>query len=191
MSTLAFRLVAGGAILCASLGLLVLFSPIGQAPLGAAEADAAAAAPAETEPAPPAGQEYTGTKRCASCHFEEFMAWKQTGHSKAFQLLPAQYQKDPKCVKCHVTGFGEKSGFQSLAATPDLAGITCESCHGPGSEHETVCKPFLNVKQLSAEQEKIARDSIWKMLPHAVCINCHTVQAHGKSETPPALRKKK
>ena len=33
---------------------------------------------------PPTDQEYTGTKRCASCHFEQFMKWKATPHAKAF-----------------------------------------------------------------------------------------------------------
>jgi len=191
MSTLACRLIAGGAALCASLGLLVLFTPTGEARLGAAEpAGAAAAAPAEPEPAPPANQEYTGAKRCASCHFEEYMQWSKTAHAKAFELLPAQYQKNPECVKCHVTGFGEPSGFKDVATTAALKGITCESCHGPGSEHERVSKPFLNVKKLSPEQEKITRDSIWLMKPQAVCINCHATQAHKPSMTPPELRKK-
>ena len=59
------------------------------------------------------------------------------------------------------------------------------------AQHEVACKPFLNVKELSAEQEKIARDSIWKMLPQAVCVNCHVTQKHQPSLTPPELRKKK
>lgn len=186
MSTLAFRIVAGGAVLCVGLGLLVLFSPISSTPLGAAEAGAAA----EPEPAPPEGQEYTGVKRCASCHIKEWMQWSKTPHAKAFELLPAKYQKDPKCVECHATGFGEPSGFKDLASTPALKGVSCESCHGPGSVHEEVCKPFLNVKELSAEQEKIARDSIWRVLPQTVCLDCHTVQKHGPSMTPPELQKK-
>lgn len=198
MSTSAFRLVAGGVVICVSLGLLLLFSFMG-APGGAAlvaaepggGAAAAHAAPAEPEPAPPEGQEYIGTKRCAPCHFEEFSSWNKTPHAKAFQLLPAKYQADAKCVKCHVTGLGEPTGFKSIKTTPALAGVTCESCHGPGSIHEEQCKPFLNVKELSKEQEKIARDSIWRMLPHAVCIDCHTVQAHKPSMTPPELLKKK
>jgi hypothetical protein len=139
------------------------------------------------EPAPPTGQTYTGSKRCASCHFQQYLAWKKTKHSKTFDLLPAQYAKDPKCLKCHTTGYGEPTGYKDASDT-SLEGTTCEACHGPGSAHEEVCQEFKNQK-LNAEQEKVARDSIWLMLPKNVCVECHVVQAHGESQTPPELRK--
>lgn len=133
----------------------------------------------DEEPAPPEGQTYTGSKRCAACHFDEYMSWRKTGHAKAFEILTPKYQKDEKCLKCHTTGFGEATGYKDGEAA--LAGITCESCHGPGSIHEEVSKPFAKVKKLSPEQEKITRDSIWRMKPGNVCIECHGVQAHKKS----------
>lgn len=151
-------------------------------------ARSAAPAPA-AEPAPPTGQTYTGSKKCASCHFEEFMKWRKENHSKAFELLTAKYQADPKCLKCHTTGYGEPTGFKDIKSTPSLAGNTCESCHGPGSKHEEVCKPFAKVKKLTPAQEKIARDSIWKVLPGNVCIDCHITKAHQASETPKELQK--
>lgn len=143
----------------------------------------------EQEPAPPSGQTYTGVKQCASCHFEQFMKWKVTKHSKAFDLLPAKYQADAKCLKCHTTGFGAETGFKTAAASADLKGTTCESCHGPGSKHGEIAKKYTNQK-LTPEQEKEVRDSIWKILPKNVCIECHKVQGHHESETPPDLRKK-
>jgi len=138
---------------------------------------------------PPADQQYTGTKRCASCHFEQYMAYKKTGHSKAFETLTAKYQADANCLKCHTTGFGEASGFKADAADAALAGVGCESCHGPGSKHEEIAQQFKNVKDLSPEQEEAVNGSIWKMLPRNVCIECHNVQAHKKSQTPPELQK--
>jgi hypothetical protein len=158
---------------------------------GATPARAAEEAAAGPEPAPPEGQEYTGSKRCASCHFEQFTSWKKTGHSKAFEILTAKYQKDPKCLKCHTTGFGEPTGFKDSTSTGALAGITCETCHGPGSKHEEVAKPFAQVKNLTPEQSKMINDSIWRMLPKNVCVECHKLQGHGKSETPAELQKKK
>lgn len=146
--------------------------------------------PAPTASAePPADQTYTGSKRCASCHFEQFLKWKKSGHSKAFEMLTAKYQTDAKCLKCHTTGYGEPTGFKDFATTPALAGITCESCHGPGSKHDEIAQQFKNVAKLSEEQEKLVRGSIWKMLPQNVCVDCHSVQAHKDSETPPELRK--
>jgi hypothetical protein len=139
------------------------------------------------EPAPPEGQEYIGVKKCAACHFDQFLKWRPTKHAKSFELLPAQYQADTKCLKCHTTGFAEATGFKT-AADVDLKGTSCEACHGPGSKHAEVAKPFANQKP-TPEQEKLARDSIWKMLPKNVCVSCHVVQAHHDSQTPPELRK--
>lgn len=139
---------------------------------------------------PPENQQYTGQKRCASCHFEQYMAWRKTAHAKAFDILTAKYQKNEKCLKCHTTGYGKPSGYKDKT-TAALAGITCESCHGPGSEHEKISQKYAKVKTLTPEQEKEVRGSIWLMLPKNVCVECHNVQAHKPSETPPELRTKK
>jgi DnaJ-class molecular chaperone len=104
-------------------------------------------------------------------------------------LLPAKYQTDAECLKCHTTGYGEETGYKTIA-NKDLQGTSCEACHGPGSEHEAISKKFANQKPTPA-QEKQARDSIWMMLPKNVCVECHAVQAHKDDPTPPALRKTK
>ena len=140
---------------------------------------------------PPSGQTYTGAKRCASCHFDQFMKWKKSGHSKAFEMLTAKYQQDEKCLACHTTGYGVTTGFKDFETTPALAGITCEVCHGPGSKHEEISQPFAKVKKLTPEQEKMIRGSIWKMIPKNVCVECHKVQGHKDSLTPPDMRTKK
>ena len=147
-----------------------------------------AVATADVEPAPPEGQTYTGSKECASCHFKQFMSWKKTKHAGAFKLLPAKYRKDATCLKCHTTGFGEPSGFKDIESTPALAGNSCEMCHGPGSKHSEICKGLD--KKLDAAQEKLARDSIWKMIPENICVSCHQAMAHGESATPKELRGK-
>jgi Cytochrome c554 and c-prime len=156
---------------------------------GAPEPAPAAGKQAAAETAPPADQNYIGTKKCASCHFDHFSKWKKTKHSGTFTLLPEKYQADAKCLKCHTTGFGEPTGYKTTADN-DLKGTSCEACHGPGSKHAEICKPFANQKP-TPEQDKIARDSIWKILPTNSCITCHMVQGHHDSMTPPELRKKK
>jgi hypothetical protein len=143
------------------------------------------------EEAPPAGQTYTGVKRCSACHFEQYLTWKKTGHAKAFEILTAKYQTDQKCLKCHTTGLGEETGYKDQATTSALAGVTCETCHGPGSQHEVIGQKYAKVKTLTPEQEKEVRGSIWKMKPKNVCVECHNQQAHKKSETPPELQTKK
>jgi len=134
------------------------------------------------EPSPPPGQTYRGAAQCASCHFQQFMMWKKTRHPAAFSDMPAKYQSSPECLKCHVTGYGAKGGY-AAGTSPDvlreLLGVTCEACHGPGSEHEKIAKQFINVKKLSPEQEKAAPDSIYKIQPNNVCVRCHvTPQGH-------------
>jgi hypothetical protein len=134
---------------------------------------------AAAEPAPPAGQTYVGVKRCSSCHFKQYMSWKKTKHAKeAWESVAAKYRAAPECLVCHTTGYGEATGFKDESSTANLTGTTCEACHGPGSKHEEACKPFLNKKKLSPEEEKIARDSIWKIQPRNVCVACHTMQGH-------------
>jgi len=168
------RMVIGGVV--AAVAVVMVLTAVGPAPLGIAWAD------------PPEGQSYTGSKKCASCHFEQYMTWKKTKHAKSFDVLTPQYQTDAKCLKCHTTGYGEPTGFKDIASTPALAGNTCETCHGPGSAHDAIAQKYAKIKTLTPEQDKEVRGSIWLVKPRNICITCHTVQAHKKSETPPELR---
>lgn len=89
------------------------------------------------------GRRYVGSKACADCHEEAYESWKRTVHARAWQTLeeaetgrygwPVTHY--PDCVSCHTVGYGYRSGFVSPRKTPDLAGVGCEACHGPGSEH--------------------------------------------------------
>lgn len=176
-STLALAVV--GAMVTVSVAGLIAVT---WTPLDAAEAEPA-------EPAPPEGQTYIGAKKCASCHFQQYMAWKKTKHASAFEVLTAKYQGNAECLKCHTTGYGEPTGFKDMATTANLAGNTCENCHGPGSKHAELCEGYAN-KTLSPDEEKIAKDSIWLMLPKNICVECHVVIAHKANPTPPELQPK-
>jgi hypothetical protein len=126
---------------------------------------------------PPEGQTYVGTKDCASCHFEQFMAWRTTPHAKAFDILPAKYRGDASCLKCHTTGHGQPTGFTSLQQTPNLVGNSCEGCHGPGSKHAEIAKSFGKQK-LTEQQDKYVRSTIHLMQPKNVCVGCHLAAKH-------------
>ncbi len=94
---------------------------------------------------------YVGAKKCRACHLKQFQTWEQTKMAKSFELLrpgaaaeakkkakldPAKdYTHDKDCVGCHTTGYGKPGGFVSVEQTPELVGVQCESCHGPGSEY--------------------------------------------------------
>ena len=142
--------------------------------------NAATAQPALPEPeqkSVPTDQTYIGAKLCSACHFKQYMAWKRTKHAgKAFEELPDAYRTDSACLPCHTTGYGAPSGYKD-ATTPNLAGVTCEVCHGPGSKHETMAKQFAN-KKLSPAEEKGVRDAIWRIRPGNICVTCHVDKGH-------------
>jgi peroxiredoxin len=87
----------------------------------------------------PTAAGYVGSAACQSCHGDEHAAWLTQPHAKALDTLAAKGKaNDPDCLRCHTTGFGKPGGFQAGAgAQPALAGVGCESCHGPGGEHAT------------------------------------------------------
>jgi hypothetical protein len=110
----------------------------------------------EEELKPVTGGQYIGAESCVECHQSFADSWKTTKHSSAFATLERVGKpKDPECVKCHVAGFGEEGGFLSLKATPGLANVQCESCHGPGREHAADFGPMRPVGM-------------------DVCLKCHT-----------------
>lgn len=95
--------------------------------------------------------DYVGSRKCRKCHAKEYRSWQETAMTKSFELLKPgvraeqkvaagldaqkDYTKDAECLPCHTTGYGEKSGFVSIEKTPDLAGVGCETCHGPGGTY--------------------------------------------------------
>jgi hypothetical protein len=79
---------------------------------------------------------YAGSRACFSCHPSEAKAWKESAHASALATLEGSgHDRDPDCVSCHVVGLESAQGFRSRSATPDLADVGCESCHGPGAAH--------------------------------------------------------
>ena len=73
---------------------------------------------------------YVGEKSCKACHKVEFDSWLTTPHANAWSVLKPEEQKNPACASCHSTG---KTAADSL-----LVNVTCESCHGPGSEYKSM-----------------------------------------------------
>jgi predicted CXXCH cytochrome family protein len=79
---------------------------------------------------------YVGWKKCAPCHSAIKDSWQNTRHAKAIESLKKSKQETlPACVKCHVTGYEKDGGFIDYELTPEMAGVQCEVCHGPGSQH--------------------------------------------------------
>jgi len=103
---------------------------------------------------------YIGNRKCRLCHFEYFKEWEQDPHANAFVRL-GRMKNNPYCLKCHTTGYREPQGFVSEKITPELRGVQCEACHGPGSRHK------------DNPHNKGALPIGRKIDYQGVCIKCH------------------
>jgi len=83
----------------------------------------------------PASQ-YAGATACAECHESIYNLESKTPHAHALQTLKDVHQDgNANCIACHTVGFGLPTGFRTELATPHLANVQCESCHGPAAAH--------------------------------------------------------
>ncbi len=77
--------------------------------------------------------DYVGSATCQTCHAKEHALWSESSHAGALQTLESNGNaQNSECQSCHTTGFGEPTGWPASTA---LAGVGCESCHGPGGRH--------------------------------------------------------
>jgi len=111
-------------------------------------------------PRRPAESSFVGQKSCLGCHQAGCEQLQKSAHAHAFEsLVKSGDQFDPECVRCHVTGLDVQGGFVSSARTPELENVTCEACHGPGSEH--------------AETQASTPNGT---LTQSWCLSCHDLQ---------------
>ena len=123
---------------------------------------------------------YIGADKCKICHNkpatgEQYNKWLKDPHSKALKTLSNQASldyakkngianpaKDAKCLKCHSTY--EKAGANLRAGILAEEGVSCESCHGPGSAYKS---PTLMKNKAQALANGL-------VLPtKELCIKCH------------------
>lgn len=79
---------------------------------------------------------YVGSARCTECHESAADVWGRSSHAQAFtSLVDRGADADPKCIGCHVIGFGSVAGYRREYGSTKLVDVGCESCHGPGSLH--------------------------------------------------------
>lgn len=150
----------------------------------------AGAATAQT-PAPKAPVfRYVGAAGCKTCHSnvkmggEEQKVWAASKHATAFATLAtpaaleiakkkniADPQKADACLKCHVTGFGAAADLKAATWKAE-DGVTCEACHGPGSEY----KAMTVMKALVAGTTK--PETVGLLKPgEKTCLTCHNPES--------------
>jgi len=124
--------------------------------------------------------EYIGAAKCKMCHNKpatgaQFKKWSEAGHSKAFETLKgekaiayakekgiADPSKEAKCLKCHSTYHSADEGL--MATITEKEGVSCESCHGPGSKYKSMT--IMKSHEKSLENGLIVPSK-------EVCIVCH------------------
>lgn len=136
---------------------------------------------------PPGGARYAGAEEgsCASCHPKAWEIWAASKHARAWQTLvdqdlpPQSDDKkarlihavlDPDCVRCHVTGFGEVSGFAGVEREREdarLIDVGCEACHGPAGDHAMRASEG-DPSWPGGPVPKVATGAA-----HDLCVRCH------------------
>lgn len=110
---------------------------------------------------------YIGASKCKMCHNkpatgDQFKIWEAGPHANALKSLSAEEAQNPKCLKCHSTAAGVD---QSLIATIKVEeGVSCESCHGPGSIYKSAG---------IMKNQKLALSKGMIMPTEDVCRKCH------------------
>jgi len=124
--------------------------------------------------------QYIGAAKCKMCHNSEksgfqYKIWSEGPHANALKSLASQKSldyakangiadptKDPKCLDCHSTYhmIGEDANL-TLTATE---GVSCESCHGPGSKYKAM--NIMKDQALSVKNGMVLQSK-------EVCLACH------------------
>ena len=119
--------------------------------------------------------DYVGNAKCKMCHKGEkkdmiWEKWLETKHAKTFELLDAEKgeTKDPKCLKCHVIGFGEATGYNPEEPNEELASVGCEACHGAGNDY----------KKISVMKDREQAVAAGMVIPtEETCTRCHNEES--------------
>lgn len=115
--------------------------------------------------------EYIGAAKCKTCHNKpstgaQYKQWAETKHATAMESLQGAEKEDPKCIKCHSTYGGVD---EMLVATLTLdEGVSCETCHGPGSGYKS--NSVMKDRAKSIEKGLIIPDE-------KLCKTCHNEES--------------
>ena len=86
--------------------------------------------------------------------------------------LDKDYTADPECLPCHTVGFGQPGGFVDVETTPNLAGVGCEMCHGPGGTY--IQKPYMSLQNKNYKKEELVAVGMVEKINQENCAGvCH------------------
>lgn len=138
-----------------------------------------------------AKHEYVGTKNCKKCHIKEWKSWSETKMAKTFETLKPgvaaeaktkagldpnkDYTTDATCLPCHTTGYGKPGGFVDVATTPELMGVGCETCHGPGGTYTQ--DQYMSLKNKEYKKAEVVAVGLVDQVSERQCIACHNTDS--------------
>lgn len=129
---------------------------------------------------------YVGAGKCKICHKTEkqgkqFPIWEESKHSQSFSALTSEEAQEiagqsgidnpaesEECLKCHAP-------LSDKAAELKEEGVSCEACHGPGSDYK-------KLSIMKNREESVANGLIVYETTEATkawCLTCHE-NAHNK-----------
>lgn len=127
---------------------------------------------------------YIGAPKCKMCHNkppkgEQYNKWMEGPHANAMKTLSGEEAKkiatargiadpatDAACIKCHSTVGHIDAGL--IAGITIDEGVSCESCHGPGSMYKGAA--IMKSRELAMQKGLI--------LPtEEVCKTCHNEES--------------
>lgn len=122
-----------------------------------------------------------GAEKCKVCHSPEaigkqYPIWDKSLHSKSFELLDSKNAFDtavhngiqnlptnsPECLKCHAPLYEVSDELKK-------EGVTCEVCHGPGSEYKSLYR--MKIREETLKYGLTKYDSLGDI--RKSCIKCH------------------
>lgn len=124
--------------------------------------------------------EYIGAAKCKMCHNKpqtgkQYEKWANGPHAKAMESLKSEKSmayakehniadpsKEASCLKCHSTYHAINADL-NMSLTEE-EGVSCESCHGPGSKYKSM--------SIMKDQAKAVENGL--ILPNQeLCVTCH------------------
>lgn len=114
---------------------------------------------------------YIGAAKCKMCHNKpdkgaQYDTWAKGPHAKAMESLTGDEVNDPKCLKCHSTAGAVDASL--IASLKVEEGVSCESCHGPGSAYKGAS--VMKNRELSMQKGLILPEE-------KVCVSCHNEES--------------
>ncbi len=134
--------------------------------------------------------QFVGPGKCKECHEKQYASWKKTRMANSFTVLRSgekaqekrtagldpdmDYTHDETCLPCHTTGYGLVGGFVSIEKTPDMAGVTCEACHGHGG---TYVSTVMDPKNPTFKTSAARKAGLIYPPTETVCRDCHNARS--------------